>query len=96
MINRKTAISERVRQYITDHPGVTRVQICAGLSITGDCAGSALAHLVKYNWIYSQVTNRKARYYRIGGSGDRPVFGVSPGMMLLNQCLAKVRGGVRT
>ena len=86
----KISTAQRVREYIAEHPGATRIQICVALNITGESASSALSGLSRYKIIYRELVNQKARYF-CTGSTWKPRFGTSYGTWLLNNCLAAVR-----
>ena len=82
-----------IEAYIRKHEGCTHTEIREALNLSTTTVGSGLALLKRERIIESSGVNGQMRYHLqpTAPDTDKPVFGLSPNMALLNRLLAEVR-----
>lgn len=82
-----------IEAYIREHEGCTHTEIRDALNLRTTTVGSGLALLKRERVIESAGINGQLRYYLrpLAPDTDKPVFGLSTNMDLLNRLLAEVR-----
>ncbi|AYN29978.1 hypothetical protein D8682_25175 [Buttiauxella sp. 3AFRM03] len=84
-------VKSQVADFIKNNPGHRASEIAKGLGIKSSTAGTALSALFKEHRIEVQGRPGHYRYYAASSMSMPSGFGVSAGMKLFNDCLAKVR-----